>query len=284
MIDKEAVLESIVKPMQRYRDHMLGDLKDWMPLEDAAQLLLEGKPIEYEKYIPDFRPLIKMMGLIVEKAGGPGWDWADPEIRTVFKEVADGNIYTMFSEIIVEMLISIMKCVPVSTVVEVGTGPGTVTANLCRMMMENHFEQVPIVISDRVPFITQVGDTLRKAYPSLSISDFIWNIRESAPDELKKKLTSPVLLFERFCMPYTGYDAIDTIAPLGDILIIVDDLSLTGKKYAYDQIYGRIGTQFLVFEEAKHRLTKYFSFIHACDREAAEAIHSPVITFTLAVK
>ncbi|MCX5884596.1 MAG: hypothetical protein NT096_01560 [Proteobacteria bacterium] len=284
MINKEAVLTSIQQPMQRYRDHMLADLKDWMPLEDAARLLLEGKPIVYEEYIPDFRPLIKMMELIVEKAGGPGWDWADPEIRRVFKEVAEGNIYTLFSEVIVDMLISIMKRVPVRTVVEVGTGPGTVTANLCRTMVENHFEQVPIVISDRVPFITQVGDTLRKAYPSLSISDFIWNVRERAPEELTKKLAHPVLLFERFCMPYTGYDALDTIAPLGDILIIVDDLSLTGKKYAYDQIYGKIGSQFLLFEKAKHRLEKYFTFIHACDREAAEAIHSPVITFTLAVK
>jgi hypothetical protein len=284
MIDREAVLASIAEPMQSYHKKMTRDLQDWMPLEEAAQLLLEGKPIEYEKYIPDFRPLIKMMGLIVERTAGPGWDWADPEIRKVFKEVAEGNIYTMFSEIIVEMLISIMKCVPLSTVVEVGTGPGTVTANLCKAMVENHFEHIPLVISDRVPFITQVGDALRKSYPSLSISDFIWDVRESAPEELMKKLARPVLLFERFCMPYTGYDAIDTIAPLGDIFIIVDDLSLTGKKYAYDQIYGKIGSQFLVFEEAKHRLEKYFTFIHACDREASEAIHSPVITFTLAVK
>jgi hypothetical protein len=284
MIDKEAVLASIAEPMQRYHKKMTRDLKDWMPLEDAARLLLEGKPIVYEEYIPDFRPLIKMMGLIVEKAGGPGWDWADPEIRRVFKEVAEGNIYTLFSEVIVDMLVSIMKRVPVRTVVEVGTGPGTVTANLCRTMVENHFEQVPIVISDRVPFITQVGDTLRKAYPSLSISDFIWNVRESAPEELKKQLTSPVLLFERFCMPYTGSAAIENIAPLGDILIIVDDLSLTGKKYAYDQIYGKIGTQFLIFEEVKQRIEKYYSFVHICDRETLEAIHSPVTTFTLAVK
>jgi hypothetical protein len=284
MIDKEVVLASIVMPMQRYHEKMARDLKDWMPLEDTARLLLEGKPLVYEDYVPDFRPLVKMMQIIVEKAGGPGWDWADPEIRQVFKEVAEGTIYTLFSEVIVEMLVSIMKRVPVRTVVEVGTGPGTVTANLCRTMVENHFEHVPIVISDRVPFITQVGDTLRKAYPSLSISDFIWNVRESAPEELKKQLTSPVLLFERFCMPYTGSAAIENIAPLGDILFIIDDLSLTGKKYAYDQIYGKIGTQFLVFEEAKQRLEKYFSFIYACDREAAEAIHSPVITFTLAVK
>jgi hypothetical protein len=284
MIDREAVFASIVKPMKRYQEHMLRDLKDWMPLEDAARLLLEGKPIVYEEYIPDFRPLIKMMELIVEKAGGPGWDWADPEIRRVFKEVAEGNIYTLFSEVIIDMLISIMKRVPVRTVVEVGTGPGSVTANLCKAMVENNFEHIPLVISDRVPFITQVGETLRKAYPSLSISDFIWNVRESAPEELMKKLVRPVLLFERFCMPYTGSAAIENIAPLGDILIIVDDLSLTGKKYAYDQIYGKIGTQFLIFEDAKKRLEKYFSFIHACDREASEAIHSPVITFTLAVK
>jgi hypothetical protein len=283
MIGKEAVLAGITGPMKRYHEHMLRDLKDWQPLEDAAQLLLEGRPIVYEDYVPDFRPLIKMMQVIVEKAGGSGWDWADPEIRRIFKEVAEGNIYTMFSEIIVEMLISIMKRVPVRTVVEVGTGPGNVTANLCRAMVENHFEDITVVISDRVPSVVQVSEGLREMYPSLRISDCTWNVCESAPAQLREKLVSPVLLFERFCLPYTGYDAIDNIAPLGDILILVDDLSLTGEKYNYDRIYAKIG-RFLVFEEAKKRLEKYCSFIHACDREASEAVHSPVITFTLAVK
>jgi hypothetical protein len=176
-----------------------------------------------------------------------------------------------------------MKITPVSTVVEVGTGPGNVTANLCREMIANGFEHVSLVISDRIPTVTQVAEGLRKKYPMLKISDFIWNVCESAPTQLKEKISPPVLLFERFCMPYTGYDAIDNIAPLADILMLVDDLSLTGKKYSYDRIYGNIG-KFLVFEEAKQRLEKYFSFIHACDREAAEAIHSPVTTFTLAVK
>lgn len=284
MIDKEAILKSIQQPMKRYQDHMLKNLKDWMPLEEAAQLLLEKKPIVYEDYVPDFRPLIKMMEVIVEKAEGPGWDWADPEIQKIFKEVAEGNIYIMFSEILVEMLISILKCVPVRTVVEVGTGPGNVTAHLCKAMVENRLEHIPLFISDRIPSIHQVGEVLRKTYPSLSIIDFIWNVKEPAPEELKKKLSKPVLLFERFCLPYTGYEAIKTIAELADILIIVDDLSLTGKKYAYDYIYSKIGTQFLNFEEVRQRLKKYFPFIHACDREAAEAIHSPVVTFTLAVK
>jgi len=283
MINRETVLASIANPMKRYKEHMLRDLKDWMPLEDSARLLLEGKPIVYEEYIPDFRPLIKMMELIVERTAGQGWNWADPEIRQVFKEIAEGNIYTLFSEVIVDMLVSIMKRVPVRTVMEVGTGPGTVTANLCRAMLENRFENISLVISDRAPFIAQVGDSLRKTFPALSISDFVWNVCENAPEELKKKLVQPVLVFERFCLPYAGYDAIDSIAPLSDILIIVDDLSLSGQKYNYDKLYEKIG-RFLIFKEARQRLEKYFSFIHTCDRDTLEAIHSPVTTFTLAVK
>ena len=50
-----------------------------------------------------------------------------------------------------------------------------------------------------------------------------------------------MLLFERFCIPYGGYEAIDRVAPVADIYLMVEDLNLTGKKEAYDVIYEKIG-------------------------------------------
>ena len=85
-------------------------------------------------------------------------------------------------------------------------------------------------------------------------------------------------------MPYAGYDSIDVVAEIADILILVDDLSITGEMASFDKIYERIGAKFLVFEEAKKRLEKYFSFIHVCDREIIEMVNSPVTSFTLAIK
>ena len=74
------------------------------------------------------------------------------------------------------------------------------------------------------------------------------------------------------------------IGPIADILIMVEDLNLTGKKEAYDIIYEKIGSQFFTYREAKEHLKNHFSFIHTCDKEAIESINAPVTDFTLAIK
>jgi hypothetical protein len=53
---------------------------------------------------------------------------------------------------------------------------------------------------------------------------------------------------------------------------------------SYDILYGKMGTQFLTYREAREHLEKHFSFIHTCDREITKAINSSVTTFTLAIK
>ena len=143
---------------------------------------------------------------------------------------------------------------------------------------------IPIVISDRAPGITQTRENLIKAFASLTINAFIWDINEKPPRKLVDSLAKPVLVFERFSLLYAGHDAIDKLSPIADILIMQDDLSLTGKKMAFDFLYGKIGTQFLTFRETQKRLKKHFSFIHTCDRDITKAINSSVTTFTLAIK
>jgi hypothetical protein len=97
-------------------------------------------------------------------------------------------------------------------------------------------------------------------------------------------LKPPVLVFERFCLPYAGHSAIDNIARFADILLVVDDLSITGKKASFDLLYEKIGTQFLIFDTAKKHLEQFFSLIHVCDMEVVKTINSPVTTFTIAVR
>jgi len=189
----------------------------------------------------------------------------------------------MFSNAMVGIVLSIIKTVHIGTLVEVGTGPGQVTENLCKEMTRHNIT-VPIIISDKSPTISDIGNKLRKSFPQLTISDFVWDFKENPPGELVDKLTQPVLLFERFCIPYGGYGAIDRVSPLADILIMLEDLNLTGKKEAYDVIMEKIGSQFFVYTEAKKYLEKHFSFIHTCDSKTIEAINLPVTDFTLAIK
>ena len=132
--------------------------------------------------------------------------------------------------------------------------------------------------------IKQTADQLRNTYPEIDITDIVWDLKKGRHDHFDASVKKPIMVFERFCMPYAGYDAIDVIAEVADILVLVDDLSITGEKASFDRIYERIGSQFLVFEEAKKRLEKHFSFIHVCDREIIEMVNSPVTSFTLAIK
>ena len=283
MISKDDVLKAIKKPMKQYYDEMTTVLGNWQPLERAAEKLLEGKEATDDEVPDAYLPLLEMMRLIAKVTRESEWDWSNPAVQALFKDKADSPLYKIFTNAIVGTICSIVKKVKVGTLVEVGTGPGQVTKSMCEEMVKSNIT-IPIVISDRAPGIIQTREYLIKAFPFLSINAFIWNIKEKPPMELVDNLAKPVLVFERFSLPYAGHDAIDMISPIADILIMQDDLSLTGKKMAFDVLYGKIGTQFLTFREAKKRLEKHFSFIHTCDGDITKAINSSVTTFTLAIK
>jgi hypothetical protein len=284
MVDKQAVLAGITEPINRYNRTMSKDFSDWQPLEDAAELLLQGKPVNDGEFIPAFRPLIKMMRLIMEKSEDSSWSWSDPDVLSVFKEVSEGAVYSLFSETIVDILTGILTNVAIGTLVEVGAGTGGVSANLCSAMKKNNLLDVPLIISDQSPIIRQTADHLRTAFPDMTIADIEWDLKKGQHAYFDRAIKRPLLVFERFCMPYAGYDAIDVIAEVADILILVDDLNITGEMASFDKIYERIGAQFLLFDTARKRLEKHFSTIHVCDREIIEMVNSPVTSFTLAIK
>ena len=283
-IDSEKVIAATERPMAWYLESMKGDLEDWMPLEHAAQMLLEGTAFDENDFAADFRPIIAMMRLILEKSASGGWNWADPDVQKVFADVALGAVYMMYADVLVDMVIEILKASPIRTVVEVGAGSGFVTGRLCPALLAGGFGDVRLVITDMLESIQPVADSFRSRFPGLSIDACRWNIQTGPPQELHAMLAAPVLVFERFCLPYAGCGAIGNLATISDVLLLVDDLSLTGRKASFDHIYGRIGTQFLVLEEAHRHLAAYFSSMHTCDSAVIEKIHSPVTTFTLAVK
>jgi hypothetical protein len=283
MIDKGTVLECIKAPMAQYLDEMNRTLGNWKPLEIAATKLLEGHKVNDDEVPAVYLPMVEMMRLIADVTKESEWDWANPAVQKYFANKSESQLYGIFTNAIVGTLSAIIQKVKINTLVEVGTGPGQVSAALCRKMIQNDIN-IPLIISDRAPGITQTREKLLKENPSLTINSFVWDISREPPRELLEKLKKPVLLFERFCLPYAGHSAIDNIAPLADMMIMQDDLSLSGKKASFDILYGRIGTHFLIYKEAKKHLEKHFSFIHTCDKELAQTINYPVTTFTLAIK
>ena len=283
MIDKETILSCIKEPMENYHQEAINTIGNWKPLLDASVKLLAGEEVKDSESPPIFLPLVKMMRLIMQITKESEWDWSNPAIQKIYREIAESQIYKMFAVATVGMVSSIIRAVNIGTLVEIGTGPGQVTSSLCEEMIKNNIT-VPMIISDKAPTISQTAEKLRNSFPSLTINDFVWDFREDPPGEMIEKLKKPVLFFERFCIPYGGYGTIDRIGPIADILIMVEDLNLIGKKEAYDIIYEKIGSQFFLFNEAKERLEKHFSFIHTCDRKTIETINAPVTDFTLAMK
>jgi len=283
MISKDRIIEAVKEPMQQYCEIMRQTIGDWQPLLKVSEKILAGEEVRNDEVQPELEFLVEWMRLIMEVTRDGQWDWTSPAVQAVYKNYADSMIYKTFAAAAVGMVTAIIQTGQVGTVLEIGTGPGQVSEALCREMIANNLS-VPLIISDRAPSIASVGENLRKTFPVLSISDFIWNIREAPPEALVEKLDGPVLLFERFCIPYGGYEAIDRVAPVADIMLMVEDLNLTGKKEAYDVIYEKIGLQFFTFHEARKYLEKHFSFIHTCDRETIDAINLPVTDFTLAIK
>lgn len=283
MDTKDAILKAIEAPMKRYYEDMTTILGNWQPLERAAGELLEGRDVNDDEIPPVYLPLLQMMRLIAKVTKESEWDWADPKIQEIFKDKAESPLYRIFTNAMVGTVSSILSSVKVGTLVEVGTGPGRVTQGICEEMIKRKLS-IPLIISDRAPGIVQVRDRLAEVFPSLTIHAFIWDINEKPPAALVERLVKPVLLFERFCLPYAGHGAIDMISPIADILVMQDDLSVTGRKMAFDLLYGKIGTQFLTVREAMTHLQRHFSFIHTCDEAVTQAINSGVTGFTLAIK
>ena len=283
MHNKDILLESIKQPMEQYYQTMKDMIGNWQPLVEVSEKILAGEVVTNDSVAPQLHFLVDWMKLIMQVTRDSAWDWTKPEIQAVYKNIADSPIYKTFAEATVGIVTSILKTGQIGTLVEIGTGPGQVTDRLCDEMTQHNIN-VPIIISDRSPGIAETAERLRKSYPHLTITDFIWDIRKEPPRELLSKIIKPVLLYERFCIPYGGYAAIDNIAPVADILVMVEDLSLSGKKEAYDVIYEKIGLQFFTYAEAKKYLDKHFSFIHTCDNKSIEALNLPVTDFTLAMK
>lgn len=281
---RHTICAAVLRPMAQYRAAMKGDLEDWMPLEHAAQLLLDGRACSQDDYPADFRPIIAMMQLIMEKSAAGAWDWADSDVQKVFSRVAGGAVYRIYADVLVAMVLDILRAAPIATVVEVGAGSGFVTERLCRAMRDSGLTGARLIATDMLPSVDQVAGGLRERFPELSIGACRWNIRHEAPAQLREQVHGPVLVFERFSLPYAGYGAIGNLAGIADVLVLVDDLSLSGEKAAFDHIYGKIGTQFLVLAQAHECLARYFSCVRACDGEVVQAINSPVSTFTLAIK
>ncbi|MCK5254669.1 MAG: hypothetical protein KAQ81_01505, partial [Deltaproteobacteria bacterium] len=128
MINKETILECIKEPMEKYHQEAINTIGNWKPLLDASVKILAGEEVKDSESPPIFLPLVKMMRLIMQITKESEWDWSNPAIQKIYREIAESQIYKMFAVATVGMVSSIIRTVNIGTLVEIGTGPGQVTS------------------------------------------------------------------------------------------------------------------------------------------------------------
>lgn len=282
MQNAENIFAAIEKPLNGFCAAMQRSIGDWRPLQRAADKILAGEKVHPGEVQPQMQFLVDWMQLIMEVTRDGVWDWSSPEAQQTYRHYAESLMYKIFADTLAEVVRAIVQTGRVATVLEIGAGPGKATEALCGAMLAAGVT-VPIVISDGAPGIRDTGRSLRARFPGLPISDFIWDIRDEPPGELVQSLKGPVLAFERFCIPYGGYDAIDRIAPVTDMLLMLEDFNLTETKEAYDIIFEKIGLAFFSYAETRARCARHFPHIHAFETPTATNLPDTCF-FVLAIK
>lgn len=282
MITSDQIIASTEEPMRNFCKSFKDNIGDWEPFLRATEKILKGEKVANNEVQPEMQFLVDWSKLIMQVTQHGQWDWTRPDVQELFKTYAESLMYKIFADAMIDMVVSIAKTGKIGTVVEIGTGPGKVTEVLCREMVKNGIS-VPVIISDSALGIKSVGRRLRNEYPGLSIADFVWDITQEPPDELITSLHRPVVMYERFCIPYGGYETIDRIAPVADILLLLEDFNLTDKKEAYDIIFEKIGLQFFTYQKTEKYLEKHFRFIHPFEDTGAVNLQDTCF-FILAMK
>lgn len=282
MQNTENIIAAVEKPLKHFCTTMQRSIGDWQPLQRAADKILAGEKVPHGEVQPQMQFLVDWMQLIMAVTRDGIWDWNSPEVQQVYRQYAESLMYRIFADTLAEIVSAIVQTGRVGTVLEIGSGPGKATEALCSTMLASGVS-VPIIISDAAAGIRDTGSSLRARFPGLSIADFVWDIRHTPPEMLVKNLKKPVLAFERFCIPYGGYDSIDNIAPVVDMLLMLEDFNLTETREAYDIIFEKIGLAFFSYAETKSRCARYFPRVHAF--KTTQATNLPdTCFFVLAMK
>jgi hypothetical protein len=283
MITAEGLKKDLADLEQQYVDHLIKRFGTWEVWAAASQRVADGKDVGEDEVPEAFRAELKMMKVILEMEALGKFDWNNPKLRQIFGEIVTEQFYIFFGEMITSIALRVARAAGVKTLLEIGAG----RANLTNIMLEQMSKagvKLPLVVTDAQPVILENVEKLKSSHPEAELTTALWNIMEPPPGLLLEKVTGPTLLYERYTLNYAALKAFENIARVADILILGDWFNCTGKLYAYDEVFKRIGSQPLFFKDVKPLLDRHFPHYLIFDQRAQEAIHLPNITMLLAWK
>ncbi len=283
MLTAEGLKKELADLEKRYVDHLIKRFGTWEVWAEASQKVADGKEVGEDEVPEAFRAELKMMKVILEMEALGKFDWNNPRLREIFGEIAREEFYTFFGEMITSIALRVAREAGVKTFLEIGAG----RANLTKIMLEQMSKadvNLPLVVTDAQPVVLENVGQLKSSHPRADVRTALWNIMEPPPAQLLEQLTGPTLLYERYTLNYAALKAFENIARVADILILGDWFNRTGRLYAYDEVFKRIGSQPLFFKDVEPLLDRYFPHRLIFDQRAQDAIKLPNITMLIAWK
>ena len=283
MLTEGLLKEKLVDLEEEYVDHVVNRFADWEVWAKASQKIANREEIKNEEIPEVFHAELKMMRIILEMEDLGNFDWNNPQLRQIFEEITQEPFYTFFGKMITRIALRLADLARIKTFLEIGAGKANLTGIMIKQMKEAN-KSVPLVVTDAQPIIIENIGKLKNKYPQVNLETLLWNIVEPPSDELLSKATSPTLLYERYTLNYATFKVMENIAKVADILVLGDWFNYTGKLYAYDEVFKKIGANPLFYKDVKPLLDEYFPNQYIFDKRAIDAIKLPNITLLIAWK
>jgi hypothetical protein len=283
MLAKELLKEKLADLEEEYFDHIVKHFGEWEVWAEASQKVANREEVKDDEIPEAFHTEVEMMRVILEMDDLGKFDWNDPRLRKLFAEVTQAPFYIFFGEMVTRISLRLAELAGAKTFLEIGAGRANLTSIMLKQMSKTG-KSLPLVVTDAQPVILDTIGKLKDEYPQAKLETLLWNIMESPSDELRAKITSPTLLYERYTLNYATLGSIENIAKVSDILVLGDWLNHTGKLYAYDEVFKKIGATPLFYKDVKPLLDTHFPNQLIFDQRAIDAIKLPQITLLIAWK
>jgi len=283
MVSMDDVRKGLKDIEDNYTRYLTTHFREWKKWAEQSDRIYAGEEVKEEEVPQVFQTEMRVVKVIREMEELGTFDWNNPTLKLLFAELAGGPFHRYFGGIIAETVMRLTKITTASSLIEVGAGDGRLTELLLTRMKEKNL-RLPLLISDSKPVVETAALKLKEQYPEIPLQSFIWDINKTPPSEVKNSLIHPTLLYERYGLTYTNYQAIDNLAQVGDILVLGGFFNNTNDIYGYDKIFAKIGFKNLLLSEVEKKLREYYPNIYAVDRKVTETIEFPNTTLLLAWK
>jgi len=283
MVTESTIREATADLEATYVDFLVHHFAGWQVWAEASQRMADGQPVSAAELPAAFVTEYKMMAAVLEMEAAGSFDWANPTLRAAFAEAAASPFYKLWGEMITRLALRLAALAGVKTLVEIGAGRGNLTSIMLKQMVEEQ-AAMSLIVTDANPVVLEHVAALRSDYPSVSLTVMPWDIRQPVPADLRAGINRPCLVYERASIVYATIPAISNIAQAADIAVFGDWFNNTGRLYAYDEVFKRIGAQPLLYRDVQPLFDKHFAGHLLFDARAQQQIDLPNSTMLIAWK